>query len=169
MGIFEELQVLIQCYVMLVGVCSVGDVFVVLVQVLIEMQYYVLELIFVVVVQGVKCVLLGEEMFEYCGGQFFVVGVDLFIVGGVIEVSFELFYFVVGLMLQVVIILLLLLEMDLVDMIVFEFLGYVVSDVLEELLDMVVCLLWFKDFLCDVVVLGLLVQCELVWWLFYGM
>ncbi len=168
MGTLEELQALIQRHATSAGARSAGDVFAVSAQAPTEMQHHVLEPTFVVVAQGAKRALLGEEMFEYRGGQFLVVGVDLPIAGGVIEASPELPYLAAGLTLQAATISSLLLEMDPADMTAPEPSGYAVSDAPEELLDTVVRLLRLKDSPRDAAVLGPLVQRELVWRLLHG-
>lgn len=168
MGSLEELQALIQRHATSAGARGAGDVFAVSAQAPTEMQHHVLEPTFVVVAQGAKRAVLGEEMFEYRQGQFLVVGVDLPIAGGVIEASPALPYLAAGLTLQAATISSLLLEMDPADMAAPEPSGYAVSDAPEELLDTVVRLLRLKDSPRDAAVLGPLVQRELVWRLLHG-
>ena len=62
-----------------------------------EVVHHVMEPTFVVVAQGAKRAMLGDEMFEYGQGQFLVVGVELPIAGCVSQASPELPYLGVGL------------------------------------------------------------------------
>src|ERR1043165_6110558 len=109
----QELQALIQRHATTPGSDrSAGDVFAVSVDAPTELQHVVLEPTFVVVAQGAKRAMLGDEMFEYREGQFLVVSVDLPIAGCVIQASPELPYLAAGLTLQVATISSLLLEME---------------------------------------------------------
>jgi len=145
-----------------------GSVFAVSVQAPTEIQHHVLEPTFVVVAQGAKRAMLGDEVFEYREGQFLVVTVDLPIAGCVIQASPELPYLAAGLKLQAATISSLLLEMDPADMAASEPAGFAVSDAPEELLDTVVRMLRLKDSPRDAGVLGPLVERELVWRLLHG-
>jgi AraC-like DNA-binding protein len=133
-----------------------------------EFHHAVLEPTFVVVAQGAKRAMLGEEMFEYRGGQFLVVGVDLPIAGCVIEASPERPYLAAGMTLKVATISSLLLEMDPAEMAASEPAGFAVSDAPEDLLDAVVRLLRLKESPRDAAVLAPLVERELVWRLLHG-
>jgi AraC-like DNA-binding protein len=145
-----------------------GSVFAVSAQAPTELQHHVLEPTFVVVAQGAKRAMLGDEVFEYREGQFLVVSVDLPVAGCVIQASPELPYLAAGLKLQPATISSLLLEMDPADVAASEPAGFAVSDAPEELLDTVVRLLRLKDSPRDAAVLGPLVERELVWRLLHG-
>lgn len=167
MGSLEELQMLIRRHA-IVGNNRKEGVFAVMAEARTEMQHHVLEPTFVVVAQGAKRAMLGDEVFEYRGGQFLVVGVDLPIAGGVIEASPELPYLAAGLTLKTATISSLLLEMDPADMAASEPAGFAISDAPEDLLDTVVRMLRLKDSPRDAAVLGPLVERELVWRLLHG-
>lgn len=167
MGSLETLQALIQRHAN-AGDRSAGDVFAAAAQAPTDMQHHVMEPTFVVVAQGAKRAMLGDEVFEYRGGQFLVVGVDLPIAGGVIEASPERPYLAAKLTLQAATISSLLLEMDPADMPAAEPAGFAVSDAPEELLDTVVRMLRLKDSPRDAAVLGPLLERELVWRLLHG-
>ncbi len=167
MGSLEELQMLIRRHA-IVGNNRKEGVFAVMAEARTEMQHHVLEPTFVVVAQGAKRAMLGDEVFEYRGGQFLVVGVVLPIAGGVIEASPELPYLAAGLTLKTATISSLLLEMDPADMAASEPAGFAISDAPEDLLDTVVRMLRLKDSPRDAAVLGPLVERELVWRLLHG-
>lgn len=133
-----------------------------------EIQHHVLEPTFVVVAQGAKRAMLGDEVFEYREGQFLVVTVDLPIAGCVTQASPELPYLAAGMTLQAATISSLLLEMHPGDMAAAEPAGFAVSDAPEDLLDTVVRMLRLKDSPRDAAVLGPLVERELVWRLLHG-
>ncbi|HEY8876004.1 MAG TPA: AraC family transcriptional regulator [Roseateles sp.] len=165
----QELQALIRRHATVPGSDrSAGGVFAVAAQAPTELQHVVLEPTFVVVAQGAKRAMLGDEMFEYREGQFLVVSVDLPIAGCVIQASPELPYLAAGLTLQVATISSLLLEMDPADVAATEPAGFAVSDAPEALLDTVVRMLRLKDSPRDAAVLGPLVERELVWRLLHG-
>jgi AraC-like DNA-binding protein len=132
------------------------------------MQHHVVEPVFVVVAQGAKRAMLGDEVFEYRGGQFLVVGVALPMAGGVIEASPQLPYLAAGMTLQATTISSLLLEMNPADRPATEQAGFAVSDACEALLDTVVRMLRLKDSPRDAAVLGPLIERELVWRLLHG-
>ncbi|HEY9108564.1 MAG TPA: AraC family transcriptional regulator [Roseateles sp.] len=167
MGSLEELQALIRRHAGPKEERS-GSVFAVEAQAPTEFQHAVLEPVFVVVAQGAKRAMLGDELFEYRGGQFLVVGVDLPIAGCVIEASPERPYLAAGMTLPVATISSLLLEMDPVAFAATEPAGFAVSDAPADLLDTVVRLLRLKDSPRDAAVLGPLVERELVWRLLHG-
>jgi len=167
MGSLEELQALIQRHAA-PKEDRAGSVFAVATQAPTEFQHAVLEPVFVLVAQGAKRAMLGDELFEYRGGQFLVVGVDLPIAGCVIEASPERPYLAVGMTLPVATISSLLLEMDPAEFAATEPAGFAVSDAPADLLDTVVRLLRLKDSPRDAAVLGPLVERELVWRLLHG-
>lgn len=168
MGSLEELKALIQRHAMPTVDRDAGDMFAVAAQAPTEIQHHVLEPTFVVVAQGAKRAMLGDQVFNYGEGQFLVVGVDLPIAGCVTHASPELPYLAAGLTLQATTISSLLLEMAPADMAATEASGYAVSDAPEDLLDTVVRMLRLKDSPRDAHVLGPLVERELVWRLLHG-
>ena len=95
MALLEELQALIRRHAIANGDRKQG-MFAVMAEAPTEMQHHVVEPVFVVVAQGAKRAMLGDEVFEYRGGQFLVVGVELPLAGGVIEASPELPYLSAG-------------------------------------------------------------------------
>ncbi len=168
MGSLEELRALITRHATASGDRGAGDVFAVTAEAPTEVQHHVLEPTFVLVAQGAKRAMLGDEVFEYGGGQFLVVGVDLPIAGCVIEASPELPYLATGLTLQAATISSLLLEMNPADVPAMEPAGFAVSNAPADLLDTVVRMLRLKDSPRDAAVLGPLVERELVWRLLHG-
>ncbi|KQY85490.1 AraC family transcriptional regulator [Pelomonas sp. Root1444] len=167
MALLEELQALIRRHAIANGDRKQG-MFAVMADARTEMQHHVVEPVFVVVAQGAKRAMLGDEVFEYRGGQFLVVGVALPLAGGVIEASRELPYLAAGMTLQAATISSLLLEMDPADRPATEQAGFAVSDACEALLDTVVRMLRLKDSPRDAAVLGPLIERELVWRLLHG-
>ncbi|MCE4555477.1 AraC family transcriptional regulator [Roseateles cellulosilyticus] len=167
MNSLEALQALIRRHAIVGHDCKDG-VFAVMTEAPSEMQHHVLEPTFVVVAQGAKRAMLGDEVFEYRGGQFLVVGVDLPIAGGVTEASPALPYLAAGMRLRPATISSLLLEMNPADMAPPTPSGFAVSDAPDELLDTVVRLLRLKDSPRDAAVLQPLVERELVWRLLHG-
>ena len=168
MGSLEELRALIARHATAAEDRSAGDIFAVTAQAPTEVQHHVLEPTFVLVAQGAKRAMLGDEVFEYGGGQFLVVGVDLPIAGCVIQASPELPYLATGLTLKAAIISALLLEMNPADVPATGPAGFAVSNAPEDLLDTVVRMLRLKDSPRDAAVLGPLVERELVWRLLHG-
>ena len=168
MGSLEALQGLIQRHAAPAVERSVGDVFAASSDTPTELVHHVLEPTFVVVAQGAKRAMLGDEIFEYRQGQFLVVGVALPIAGCVTQASPELPYLSAGMTLRAATISSLLLEMDPADAATTEPSGFAVSDAPEDLLDTVVRLLRLKDSPRDAAVLGPLVERELVWRLLHG-
>jgi AraC-like DNA-binding protein len=167
MALLEELQALIRRHAIANGDRKQG-MFAVMAEAPTEMQHHVVEPVFVVVAQGAKRAMLGDEVFEYRGGQFLVVGVALPMAGGVIEASPELPYLAAGMTLQATTISSLLLEMNPADRPATEQAGFAVSDACEALLDTVVRMLRLKDSPRDAAVLGPLIERELVWRLLHG-
>lgn len=167
MASLEELQALIRRHA-IVGNGRKEGMFAVAAQAPTEIQHHVMEPVFAVVAQGAKRAMLGDEVFEYRGGQFLVVGVDLPIAGGITEASPELPYLAAGMTLQAATISSLLLEMNPADMPAAEPAGFAVSETPEDLLDTVVRMLRLKDSPRDAAVLGPLVERELVWRLLHG-
>jgi AraC-like DNA-binding protein len=168
MGSLEELRALIARHATAAEDRSAGDIFAVTAQAPTEVQHHVLEPTFVLVAQGAKRAMLGDEVFEYGGGQFLVVGVDLPIAGCVIQASPELPYLATGLTLKAAIISALLLEMNPADVPATGPAGFAVSNAPGDLLDTVVRMLRLKDSPRDAAVLGPLVERELVWRLLHG-
>ena len=144
MALLEELQALIRRHAIANGDRKQG-MFAVMAEAPTEMQHHLVEPLFVVVAQGAKRAMLGDEVFEYRGGQFLVVGVELPLAGGVIEACPELPYLSAGMTLQAATISSLLLEMDPADRPATEQAGFAVSDACEALLDTVVRMLRLKD------------------------
>ncbi|MGM9483313.1 AraC family transcriptional regulator N-terminal domain-containing protein [Roseateles sp. NT4] len=167
MGSLEELRQLIQRHAAPVDKRQAGDVFAGLVEAPTEMVHHVMEPTFVIVAQGAKRAMLGDEVFEYGQGQFLVVGVELPIAGCVIEASPEKPYLGAGMTLRASTISSLLLEMGPAAAAA-EPAGYAVSDASEDLVDTVVRMLRLKDSPRDAAVLGPLVERELVWRLLHG-
>jgi AraC-like DNA-binding protein len=167
MALLEELQALIRRHAIANGDRKQG-MFAVMAEATTEMQHHVVEPVFVVVAQGAKRAMLGDEVFEYRGGQFLVVGVALPMAGGVIQASPALPYLAAGMTLQASTISSLLLEMDPADRPATEQAGFAVSDACEALLDTVVRMLRLKDSPRDAAVLGPLIERELVWRLLHG-
>jgi AraC-like DNA-binding protein len=167
MASLEELQALIRRHAIANGDRKQG-MFAVMAEATTEMQHHVVEPVFVVVAQGAKRAMLGDEVFEYRGGQFLVVGVALPMAGGVIQASPALPYLAAGMTLQASTISSLLLEMDPADRPATEQAGFAVSDACEALLDTVVRMLRLKDSPRDAAVLGPLIERELVWRLLHG-
>jgi AraC-like DNA-binding protein len=167
MALLEELQALIRRHAIANGDRKQG-MFAVMAEAPTEMQHHVVEPVFVVVAQGAKRAMLGDEVFEYRGGQFLVVGVALPMAGGVIEASPQLPYLAAGMTLQATTISSLLLEMNPADRPATEQAGFAVSDACEALLDTVVRMLRLKDSPRDAAVLGPLIERELVWRLLHG-
>ena len=167
MGSLEELQQLIQRHAAPVGERRAGEVFAGSVEAPTELVHHVMEPTFVLVAQGAKRAMLGEEVFEYGQGQFLVVGVELPIAGCVIEASPEKPYLGAGMTLRASTISSLLLEMGPAAAAA-EPSGYAVSDASEDLIDTVVRMLRLKDSPRDAAVLGPLVERELVWRLLHG-
>ncbi|MDR7270490.1 AraC-like DNA-binding protein [Pelomonas saccharophila] len=168
MSSVEELQGLIKRHAAPAGERGPGCMFAVSADAPTEIQHHVLEPTFVVVAQGAKRAMLGDEVFEYRQGQFLVVTVDLPIAGCVIQASPELPYLAAGLKLQPATVSSLLLEMDPADVAASEPAGFAVSDAPEALLDTVVRMLRLKDSPRDAAVLGPLVERELVWRLLHS-
>jgi AraC-like DNA-binding protein len=168
MSSLQALQGLIQRHAAPAGERDKTGVFAVSAQAPTELQHHVLEPTFVVVAQGAKRAMLGDEVFEYREGQFLVVTVDLPVAGCVIEASPELPYLAAGMKLQPATISSLLLEMDPAAVAAAEPAGFAVSNAPEDLLDTVVRMLRLKDSPRDAAVLGPLVERELVWRLLHG-
>jgi AraC-like DNA-binding protein len=168
MSSLQELQRLISRHAGGAGERQAGDIFAAASDRPTELVHHVLEPTFVVVAQGAKRAMLGDEMFEYREGQFLVVGVDLPIAGCVIQASPALPYLAAGMTLRAATISSLLLEMDPADIPTREPAGFAVSDAPEDLLDTVVRMLRLKDSPRDAAVLGPLVERELVWRLLHG-
>lgn len=167
MGSLEELQRLIQRHAAPMGERQAGDVFAGRVEAPTELVHHVMEPTFVIVAQGAKRAMLGDEVFEYGQGQFLVVGVELPIAGCVIEASPDRPYLGAGMTLRASTISSLLLEMGPAAAAP-EPSGYAVSDASEDLIDTVVRMLRLKDSPRDAAVLGPLVERELVWRLLHG-
>lgn len=167
MASLDLLRQLIQRHAMPAGERLPGDVFAGLVEAPTEMVHHVIEPTFVLVAQGAKRAMLGDEVFEYGQGQFLVVGVELPIAGCVIEASPDKPYLGAGMTLRASTISSLLLEMGPAAAAA-EPVGYAVSDACEDLIDTVVRLLRLKDSPRDAAVLGPGLERELVWRLLNG-
>ena len=167
MGSLEELQQLVLRHAPAAGDRNPGDVFAASSDTPTELVHHVLEPTFVVVAQGAKRAMLGDEVFEYRQGQFLVVGVELPIAGCVIQASREQPYLSAGMTLRAATISSLLLEMG-PSVVGTEPAGFAVSDAPEDLIDTVVRMLRLKDSPRDAAVLGPLLERELVWRLLHG-
>ena len=133
-----------------------------------ELTHHVLEPTFAVVAQGAKRAVLGNEIFEYCAGQYLVVSVDLPIAGHVFRASRELPYLSAGLTLKPATIATLLLEMPASDRPAAEPAGFGVSDAPAELLESVVRMLRLLERPRDAAVLGPMLEREVLWRLLNG-
>lgn len=168
MGSLEELRQLIERHATPAGERSPGEIWASSAHRPTEAVHHVLEPTFVVVAQGAKRAVLGDEVFDYREGQFLVVGVELPIAGCVTQASPERPFLGAGLTLRGATISSLLLEMAPADVAAAGPAGFAVSDAPEDLLDTVVRMLRLKDSPRDAAVLGPLVERELVWRLLHG-
>ena len=123
---------------------------------------------FALVAQGRKRTVLNDQVFEYGGGQYLVVSVDLPIVGQVVRASEREPYLAVAMTLKPSVIAELLLEAPARQKGTSEPTGLAVSVAPSELLDPVERLLRLLDRRSDIPVLGPMLEREIAWRLLSG-
>jgi AraC-like DNA-binding protein len=130
--------------------------------------HHVCEPTLAVVAQGAKRTVLGDRVFDYAAGQYFVVSVDLPIAGHVVRASAKQPFLSAGLTLNPSTIATLLLETAAGDRAAVESAGYGVSDASTDLLECMVRQLRLLDRPQDVAVLGPMIEREILWRLLHG-
>jgi AraC-like DNA-binding protein len=123
---------------------------------------------FGLVAQGAKRVVLGNQVFEYAAGQYFIFSVDLPLSGYVVQASATEPLLGFGLKLKPDAIAALLLEMGAPRRAKAEPPGIAVSDLTDDLLDPIVRLLRLLDRPEDIPVLAPAIEREILWRLING-
>lgn len=125
------------------------------------------EPVFCVVAQGAKRVMLGDRVFEYGAGSYFVVSADLPVIGGVCEASAAAPYLGIGLKLDRTLLADALLDIP-VGTATAPAAGMAVGAVPDDLLEPVVRLARLLDRPADVAVLAPLIEREILYRLALG-
>lgn len=125
------------------------------------------EPIFCVVAQGAKRVMLGERVFEYGAGSYFVVSTDLPVIGGVCEASAAAPYLGIGLKLDRALLADALLDIP-AGTAPAPAAGMAVGPVPDDLLEPVVRLARLLDRPADIAVLAPLIEREILYRLALG-
>lgn len=129
-------------------------------------KYVVQKLVFVVIVQGFKCIFVGDEIYEYDFMYYLVVLVDLLVVGKVMVISFDEFYLGLWLELDIQEIGELIGDENLLVLVNFGEVvvcGLYVNWLDVDLFDVVLCLLCLYEILCDVLIMVLMIWCEILY------
>lgn len=115
-----------------------------------------------IIVQGCKEVQLVEECYIYDLLYYLVVLVILLLVGQVIDVLLDVFYFCVWLDIDLVEIIQLIFDVGFMEVVSWcGDCGFYVDCIDVSLLDVVLCLIYLLDSLCDILMLVLLIFCEI--------
>jgi AraC-like DNA-binding protein len=133
-----------------------------------EPAHGVYEPAFVLVAQGVKCMLLADQVFEYGAGQYLIGSLALPVSGRVVKARPGAPFLVFGFTLQPAAIAALLLEAPVGEHSVAASLGMAVSDAGRDLLEGVVRLLRLLDRPTDIPVLRPMIEREILWRLLAG-